>query len=73
MALCSSAVFNKGSPYYDEASLLAGQGFKVCEAAFEYIPRRPEESVLYKVVAENISQETVVRSQESAPPPAMPD
>jgi len=37
MAICPSAVFNKGSPYYDEAPLLAGQGFKVCEAAFEYI------------------------------------
>jgi hypothetical protein len=45
---------------------LAGQGFKVCEAAFEYIPHRPEESVLYSVVAEKLSQ-------ESAPPPAMPD
>ena len=73
MAICPSAVFNKESPYYDEVSLLAGQGFKVCEGPFEYIPRRPEESVLYKVMAENISQESGDRSQESAPPPAMPD
>jgi hypothetical protein len=28
-----------------------GQGFEVREAALEYRPRRPEESVLYGVVA----------------------
>jgi hypothetical protein len=33
---------------------LAGQGFNVGEAAFEYHPRRPEKSVLYRVVAKNI-------------------
>ena len=73
MAFCPSAVFNKGSTYYDEEPLFEGQGFNVREAAFEYLPRHPEETVLYQVVAENISQETGDRSQESAPPPAMPD
>jgi hypothetical protein len=63
MALCPSAVFIKGSPYYDEASLFAGQGFKVCEAAFEYVPRHPEETVLYQVVAENI-ESFLTRQQE---------
>jgi hypothetical protein len=63
MALCPSAVFNKGSPYYDEAPLFAGQGFNVCEAAFEYCPRHPEETVLYQVVAENI-ESFLARQQE---------
>jgi hypothetical protein len=63
MALCASAVSNQGSPFYDEASLFAAQGFKVCEAAFEYRPRHPEETVLYKVVAENI-ESFLARQQE---------
>ena len=33
---------------------LQARDLNVCEAAFEYHPRRPEESVLYRVVAENI-------------------
>jgi hypothetical protein len=35
-------------------ALLAVPGFNVCEAAFDYQPRRPEESVLYRTVAENL-------------------
>jgi hypothetical protein len=42
---------------------LAGRGFNVCEAAFEYQPRHPEESVLYQVVAENI-ESFLSRQQE---------
>jgi hypothetical protein len=54
MALCPSAVFNKGKQYADEEFPFEGQGFSVCEAAFEYQPRRSEETVLYRVVAENL-------------------
>jgi hypothetical protein len=54
MALRSLAVVNKGKQYVDEGPLFAGQSFYVCEAAFQYCPRHPEESVLYPVVAENI-------------------
>ena len=54
MAIFPLAVFNKGNPYINESVLLAASGFNVCEAAFEYQPRRPEESVLYRVVAENL-------------------
>jgi hypothetical protein len=46
MALCPSAVFNKGKQYADEEFLFEGQGFSVCEAAFEYLPHHPEETVL---------------------------
>jgi hypothetical protein len=53
MALCPSAVFHKETQYADEEPLFAGQGFGICEAAFEYHPRHPEESILYRVVAEN--------------------
>ena len=63
MALCLSAVFNKGKQYADEEPLFAGQGFNVGEAAFEYRPRKPEESVLYRVVAENI-ESFLARQQE---------
>ena len=63
MALCLSAVFNKGTQYADEEPLFAGWGFNVCEAAFEYHPRHPEESVLYHVVAENI-ESFLARQQE---------
>jgi hypothetical protein len=54
MALCPSAVFHKGRQYADEEPLFAGQGFGICEATFEYQPRHPEESILYRVVAENL-------------------
>jgi hypothetical protein len=54
MALCPSAVFNKGKQYADQEPLFAGWGLGICEAAFEYHPRHPEESVLYRVVAENL-------------------
>ena len=54
MTLCASAVFNGGVPYSDKWPIFAGQGFNVGEAACEYQPRRPEESILYRVVAENI-------------------
>ena len=54
MTLCLSAVFHQGKKYADEEPLFASSGFSVCEAAFEYQPRRPEESVLYRVVAENL-------------------
>jgi hypothetical protein len=63
MALCLSAVFNKGTQYADEEPLFAGRGSNVCEAAFEYHPRHPEESVLYHVVAENI-ESFLARQQE---------
>ena len=54
MALCPSAVFNNREQYAEEEPIFAGQGLSVCEAAFEYIPRHPEATVLYQVVAENI-------------------
>ena len=54
MAPCPSAVFHKERQYADEERLFAGQGFGICEAAFEYQPRHPEESILYRVVAENL-------------------
>jgi hypothetical protein len=54
VAFCPSAVVHQERQYADEDPLLAGKGCSVCEAAFEYHPRRPEESVLYHVVAENI-------------------
>jgi hypothetical protein len=63
MALCPSAVFHKGMRYADEEPLFAGQGFDVYEAAFEYRPRRPEETVLYRVVAEHI-ESFLARQQE---------
>ena len=63
MALCLSAVFTRGTQYADEEPLFAGRGFSVCEAAFAYHPRHPEESVLYHVVAENI-ESFLARQQE---------
>ena len=63
MILCASAVFNGGVPYSDEWPIFAGQGFNVGEAACEYQPRRPEESILYRVVAENI-ETFLARQQE---------
>ncbi len=54
MALCPSAVFHEERGYADEDPLFTAQGFGICEAAFEYQPRRPEGSVLYRVVAENL-------------------
>ena len=63
MALCLSAVFNRGTQYADEEPLFAGRGFSVCEAAFAYHPRHPEESVLYHVETENI-ESFLARQQE---------
>jgi hypothetical protein len=60
MAVYPPAVFNKERPYTDDTDLF---GFGVCEAAFEYQPRRPEESVLYRVVAENL-ESFLARQQE---------
>jgi hypothetical protein len=54
MALCPSAVFHKEKQYADEELLFAARRFGICEAAFEYQPHRPEESVLYRAVAENL-------------------
>ena len=54
MALCPSAVYTGATQYADGSSLFEDRNFKVSEAAYEYHPRRPEETVLYKVVAENI-------------------
>lgn len=54
MAPGASAVFDRGRQYADEAPQFAEHRFNVGEAAFEYRPRRPEESVLYGVVAGNI-------------------
>jgi len=62
MALCPSAVFQTGSPYADEESLLAIDESNVFEAAFEYQSRQPEESILYRVVAENL--ETFLSRQQ---------
>jgi hypothetical protein len=42
---------------------LAIQGFGICEATFEYKPRHPEESILYRAVAENI-ESFLARQQE---------
>jgi hypothetical protein len=53
MAICPPAVLHEERQYADEEPLFAGQGFGICEAAFEYQPRHPEESILYRVVAEN--------------------
>ena len=50
-------------PYADESDLFADPGFSVCEAAFEYQPRRPEESVLCRAVAENL-ESFLARQQE---------
>ncbi len=63
MGLCPSAVFHKERQYADEEFLLEEQGFSVCEAAFEYQPRRSEETVLYRVVAENL-ESFLARQQE---------
>ena len=54
IAICPSSVLNRGGQYVDEEPILAGNGCSVCEAAFEYLPRRPEERVLCRVVAETI-------------------
>jgi hypothetical protein len=54
MALCPSAVSTGGRQYPDDEVLFADQSFGVCEAGHEYHPRRPEGSILYHVVAENI-------------------
>jgi hypothetical protein len=54
MALCPSAVFHKEKQYPEEELLFAARRFGICEAAFKYQPRRPEESVLYRAVAENL-------------------
>jgi hypothetical protein len=62
MGLCPSWVFNQRVQYIAEVPLLAGNGCSVCEGAFEYLRRRPEESVLYHVVAENI--ETFLSRQQ---------
>jgi hypothetical protein len=81
MALCPSAVFHKGRQYADEEPLFAGQGFGICEATFEYQPRHPEESILYRVVAENLEsflapaatfRPSVVPEGEQSIPPKHP-
>lgn len=54
MAFCPSAVFNGEKRYSHEQLISADQGFNVCETAFEYQPRHPEESILYHAVTENI-------------------
>ncbi len=63
MALYSSAVFHEERQYVDEELLFAAQGFGICEAVFEYRPRHPEESILYRVVAENL-ESFLVRQQD---------
>jgi hypothetical protein len=62
MAPCPSVIFDNGKPYADIGPLWASHGFNVYEAAFEYHPRRPEESVLYHV-AEHI-ESFLSRQQE---------
>ena len=63
MALCPLAVFHKERQYADEEPLFANQGFGICEAAFEYQPHHPQESILYRVVAENLDS-FLVRQQD---------
>jgi hypothetical protein len=63
MALCPSAVFHKGRQYADEEPLFAGRGFGICEGAYEYQPRHPEESILYRVAAETL-ESFLARQQE---------
>jgi hypothetical protein len=63
MALCSSAALHEEREYADEDLLFAAQGFGICEAAFEYRPHHPEESILYRVVAENL-ESFLARQQE---------
>ena len=63
MALCALAVFDRGKQYAEEASLFKGHSFHVRETDFEYRPRRPEESVLYGVVAGNL-ESFLERQQE---------
>jgi hypothetical protein len=63
MGLYPSAIFHGGRQYVDQEPLFAGYGFNVCETAFEYQPRRSEESVLYRVVAENL-ESFLARQQE---------
>ena len=63
MALCPLAVFHKERQYADEEPLFAGQGFGIYEAAYEYQPRHSEESILYRVVAENL-ESFLARQQE---------
>ena len=54
MDLCPAAAFHREEQYADEGLLFAARRFGICEAAIEYRPRRPEESVLYRAVAENL-------------------
>jgi hypothetical protein len=63
MVLCPSSVLNRRRPYADEEPLFARPGCSVCEAAFEYQPRHPEESILHRVVAENL-ESFLARQQE---------
>jgi len=63
MALYPSEISAGKWQYADEKGLTAGQSFIICEAACEYQPRRPEESVLYRAVAENL-ESFLARQQE---------
>jgi hypothetical protein len=49
--LYAAAAFERGRQYERGDFPYPGQGLVVCETAAEYHPRRPEESVLYGVVA----------------------
>jgi hypothetical protein len=62
MASCLPVLYN-GRTSPDESALITVPGFNVCEAAFEYQPRLPEESVLYRVVADNL-ESFLARQQE---------
>ena len=63
MALCPSAIYTEGTHYDEGSPLFKDQAFNVCEAAYEYQLRHPEESVLYQVVAENL-ESFLARQQE---------
>ena len=54
MALCPSPVFKDRQQYADEELLSESRGFSICDSAFQYQPRRSEETVLYSVVAEKL-------------------
>ena len=68
MGLCPSAVFHKERQYADEELLFTGHGFGICEAAFEYQPRHPEESILYRKTSFPADRQNCLHSASIGPP-----
>ena len=56
-------------PYRDFAAVPECFGFGICEPSLAYCPRRPEESVLYGVVAENLETFLARQSEHDRPVP----